>query len=450
MITDMTVGKPSKVLWKFSLPLLISVAFQQFYSIADSIIAGNFIADGENALAAIGASYPVTMLFMAVAVGYNSGCSVIASNLFGSHKFGRLKTAIWTSIVSCVVLSAVFTAIGIIFSADIARTLNTPAEIFSDACTYLNIYVYGVPFLFLYNVCTGIFSALGDSKTPLYFLIGSSVGNVVLDIALIELFDMGVDGVAWATFIAQGCAAVLALITLVVRIKKLPSDDDEVRFFSLAMLGKISLIAVPSILQQSFVSVGNLFIQGIVNGYDSAAVIAGYSAAIKLNTFVVTCVSTMSNGMSSFTAQNIGAGNMKRVSEGFRVSLIMSAAIALPITAVYLIFGEPLINMFMKSPDEAAIAVGCGFLTIVAPFYFSVAAKLNCDAILKGAGSVRYFVITTFTDLIIRVVLAYAFADTLGAEGVWWCWPIGWVVSAGLSAYFYASGHWKKHILKSD
>ena len=149
MITDMTVGKPSKVLWKFSLPLLISVAFQQFYSIADSIIAGNFIADGENALAAIGASYPVTMLFMAVAVGYNSGCSVIASNLFGSHKFGRLKTAIWTSIISCVILSLILTAVGVIFSADIAQSLNTPEEIFSDACTYLNIFVYGVPFLFI-------------------------------------------------------------------------------------------------------------------------------------------------------------------------------------------------------------------------------------------------------------------------------------------------------------
>ena len=449
MITDMTEGKPSRVLWRFSLPLLISVAFQQFYSIADSIIAGNFIPNGENALAAIGASYPVTMLFMAVAVGYNSGCSVIASNLFGSHKFGRLKTAIWTSIISCAVLSFLLTAVGVVFSADIARALNTPSEIFGDACTYLNIYVYGVPFLFLYNVCTGIFSALGDSKTPLYFLIGSSVGNVVLDIVLILLFDMGVEGVAWATFIAQGIAAVLALITLILRIRTLPDDGETVRFFSGYTLKKISLIAVPSILQQSFVSVGNLFIQGIVNGYDSAAVIAGYSAAIKLNTFVVTCVSTMSNGMSSFTAQNIGAGQMKRVSEGFKVSLIMSAFIALPITVIYLIFGRELVNMFMKNPNEAAIAVGYGFLAIVAPFYFAVAAKLNCDAILKGAGSVRYFVITTFTDLIIRVVLAYAFADTLGAERIWWCWPIGWVVSALLSVFFYASGNWKKHILKA-
>ncbi|MBQ8903463.1 MAG: MATE family efflux transporter, partial [Oscillospiraceae bacterium] len=342
MITDMTVGKPSRVLWKFCLPLLISVAFQQFYNIADSVIAGNFIADGENAIAAIGASYPVTMLFMAFAVGYNSGCSVICSNLFGSHKFSRLRTAIWTSVISSAALSLILTVIGIVFSSDIAAVLNTPAEIFDDACVYLNIYVYGVPFLFLYNVCTGIFSALGDSRTPLYFLIGSSVGNVILDIVMVTVFGMGVDGVAWATFIAQGCAAILAFVTLVARIRKLETDNEESKLFSWEILGKISAISVPSILQQSFVSVGNLFIQGIVNGYDSAAVIAGYSSAIKLNTFVVTCVSTMSNGMSSFTAQNVGAGNMKRISAGFRASLVMSAFIAVPVTIVYLAFGENL------------------------------------------------------------------------------------------------------------
>ncbi len=447
MITDMTVGKPSRVLWKFCLPLLISVAFQQFYNIADSVIAGNFIADGENAIAAIGASYPVTMLFMAFAVGYNSGCSVICSNLFGSHKFSRLRTAIWTSVISSAALSLILTVIGIVFSSDIAAVLNTPAEIFDDACVYLNIYVYGVPFLFLYNVCTGIFSALGDSRTPLYFLIGSSVGNVILDIVMVTVFGMGVDGVAWATFIAQGCAAVLAFVTLVVRIRKLETDNEESKLFSWEILGKISAISVPSILQQSFVSVGNLFIQGIVNGYDSAAVIAGYSSAIKLNTFVVTCVSTMSNGMSSFTAQNVGAGNMKRISAGFRASLVMSAFIAVPVTIVYLAFGENLIYMFMKEPDTAAVAVGCNFLNIVAPFYFSVTAKLNCDAVLKGAGAVKYFVITTFTDLILRVILAYVFSDMFGVEGVWWCWPIGWVVSAALSVIFYVMGHWRKHIM---
>lgn len=446
MITDMTVGKPSAVLWRFSLPLLISVAFQQFYNMADSIIAGNLIENGEAAIAAIGASYPVTMLFMAFAVGYNSGCSVIASNLFGSHKTGRLKTAVWTSIISSAVISFILTVIGLVFSDGIMNLLDTPGSVFGDALLYLNIYIYGVPFLFIYNVCNGLFSALGDSKTPLYFLIGSSVANVILNIVMITVFGMGVDGVAWATFICQGIAAVLALITLIKRIKSIPDDGERVRLFDFHMLGKIGVIAIPSILQQAFVSVGNLFIQSIVNSYDSASVIAGYSAAIKLNTFVVTCVSTMSNGMASFTAQNVGAGYMDRINKGFKVSLIMSACISTPVTFIYLMFGENLVGLFMKDPNPEAIAVGCGFLTIVAPFYFSVTAKLNCDAILKGAGAVKYFVITTFTDLVLRVVLAYAFKD-LGPESVWWCWPIGWIISAVMSALFYACGRWKKHII---
>lgn len=446
----MTQGKPSSVLWRYSLPLLISVAFQQFYNMADSMIAGNFIENGENALAAIGASYPITMLFMAFAVGCNSGCSVIVSNLFGGKRYGRLRTAVFTSLISVGVLSVLLTLIGALFSADLLRLLGTPENVFGDARAYLDIYVYGVPFLLFYNVCNGVFAALGDSKTPLYFLIGSSVGNILLDFGAIVGLNMGVPGAAWATFAAQGAAAVLALFSLLRRIKKLDrgGDREEVRLFSPEMLGKIAMIAIPSILQQSFVSVGNLFIQRIINDYGSSAM-AGYSTAIKLNTFVITSVAAMSNGMSAFTAQNAGAGKLDRIVKGFKTSLVMSAMIALPITALYVGFREPLIRAFMKdSGDAAAVMIGCGFLTIVAPFYFTVTAKLNCDAVLKGAGAVGCFVVTTFTDLILRVVLAYVFSGPLGMglDGVWWSWPVGWGVAAAISVGFYLSGNWKKHI----
>ena len=447
----MTQGKPSSVLWRYSLPLLISVAFQQFYNMADSMIAGNFIENGEDALAAIGASYPITMLFMAFAVGCNSGCSVIVSNLFGGKRYGRLRTAVFTSLISVGVLSVLLTLIGALFSAELLRLLGTPENVFGDARAYLDIYVYGVPFLLFYNVCNGVFAALGDSKTPLYFLIGSSVGNILLDFGAVVGLNMGVPGVAWATFAAQGAAAVLALFALLRRLKKLPDDGESrepSKLFSAEMLGKIAMIAIPSILQQSFVSVGNLFIQRIINDYGSAAM-AGYSTAIKLNTFVITSVSAMTNGMSAFTAQNAGAGKLDRIIKGFKTSLVMSAIIALPITALYLGFREPLIRAFLKSgEDAAAVTIGCGFLTIVAPFYFAVTAKLNCDAVLKGAGAIGCFVITTFTDLILRVALAYVFSEPLGMglDGVWWSWPVGWGVAALLSVGFYLFGGWKKHI----
>lgn len=450
MNKDMTQGKPSSVLWRYSLPLLVSVAFQQFYNMADSMIAGNFIENGENALAAIGASYPITMLFMAFAVGCNSGCSVVVSNLFGGKRFARLRTAVFTSLISIGVLSILLTLIGALFSADLLRLLGTPENVFGDARAYLDIYVYGVPFLLFYNVCNGVFAALGDSKTPLYFLIGSSIGNILLDFGAVVGLNMGVPGVAWATFAAQGAAAVLALFTLLRRIENLDRGEEReaVRLFSSEMLGKIAMIAIPSILQQSFVSVGNLFIQRIINDYGSSAM-AGYSTAIKLNTFVITSVAAMSNGMSAFTAQNAGAGKLDRIVKGFKTSLVMSAMIALPITALYLGFREPLIRAFMKdSEDAAAVVIGCGFLTIVAPFYFTVTAKLNCDAVLKGAGAVGCFVVTTFTDLILRVVLAYFFSGPLGMglDGVWWSWPVGWGVSAALSVGFYLFGNWKKHL----
>ena len=444
MNTDMTVGKPSSVLLKFSVPLFVSVAFQQFYSIADSMIAGNFIPNGEAALAAISSSYPVTMLFIAVATGMNAGCSVICSNLFGSHNHARLKTAVSTSYITIAAVSVLLAVFGLLFCSPILTVLNTPAEVFEDSALYLNIYVLGLPFLFFYNVCNGVFAALGDSRTPLWLLIGSSLGNIVLDLVSVICLNMGIAGVAWATFAAQGVSSIASFIILNRRIAGFQTGRTQL--FSWQMLGKISTVAIPSILQQSFVSVGNLFIQGIINSYGTSAM-AGYSAAIKLNTFVVTSVSTMSGGMANFTAQNIGAGKLDRVVSGFRTSLVMSACVCLPITALYLLFGGQLVGMFMDSPDGNAVGIGYGFLLIVSPFYFAVTAKLNCDAVLKGAGAMIYFVITTFTDLILRVVLAFIFSGPLGMglDGVWWSWPIGWCTSAVLSVIFYFFGGWKKH-----
>ena len=443
MITDMTVGKPSAVLWRYSLPMLLSIVFQQFYNIADSIIAGNFC--GQDALAAIGASYPVTMIFMAFATGINIGCSVVISQLFGGKRFAELKTAVSTSFAATIVLSVLLTLFGVIFTDPMMQLLNTPDDIFSDGSLYLSIYIWGLLFLFLYNICNGIFSALGDSKTPLYFLIASSLGNIVLDLLAVGVLNMGVAGVAWATFAAQGAASIFAIITLLKRIKKIETNETPKRF-SWHMLGTISRIAVPSILQQSFVSVGNLFIQGLVNSFGSA-VIAGYSAAIKLNTFAITSFSTMSNGISNFTAQNIGAGKLDRVSKGFRAGVIMAACIVVPFTLLYIVFSSSFIQLFMSDATPDSIEAGVHFLIIVCPFYFAVAAKLMADGVLRGSGSMLCFMATTFTDLILRVILAYIFAWLMNsADGIWLSWPVGWFISGVMSMIFYCTGCWKRKL----
>lgn len=439
MIKDLTEGNPQKVLWQFTIPMFISVVFQQLYNIADSVIAGKFA--GENALAAVGASYPITMIFMAIAVGSNVGCAVVISQFFGAKEYGRMKTAVFTTLLSSFVLSVILMAAGLLGTQGLMRMIHTPENIFSDGALYLRIYIGGFLFLFLYNVATGIFTSLGDSKTPLYFLIGSSLGNIALDTWFVAGFHWGVAGVAWATFIAQGIACVLALLTLIKRLRTVKTKE-KYDIFSFAMLKKISLIAVPSILQQSFVSVGNIFIQSLVNSFGSS-VIAGYSAAIKLNTFSITCFSTLGNGVSSFTAQNLGAGRVDRAKKGLRAGVQMGLLTAIPFFIAFFIFGQNMVQLFM-SDDASAVAFNTGitFLKIVSPFYFVISIKLVVDGMLRGAGAMFSFMVATFTDLVLRVILSYILAAAFGATGIWLSWPIGWFIATVLSVFFYWRGKW--------
>ena len=446
MIKDLTEGNPQTVLWKFTIPMFISVIFQQLYNIADSVIAGKFA--GENALAAVGASYPITMIFMAIAVGSNIGCSVVISQLFGAKEYGKMKTAVFTTLISSAALSVALTAGGLLGSRGLMMMINTPENIFTDGALYLRIYLGGFLFLFLYNVATGIFTSLGDSKTPLYFLIGSSIGNIFLDIWFVAGFHWGVAGVAWATFLAQGAACVLALMTLAQRLKRVQTAE-KYELFSGDMLKRISRIAVPSILQQSFISVGNIFIQSLVNSFGSS-VIAGYSAAIKLNTFTITCFTTMGNGVSSFTAQNLGGGRIERVKKGFGAGIKMCLLAAIPFFIVFFIFGENMIQLFMSGDGGGtALETGQVFLRIVSPFYFVISVKLIGDGVLRGAGAMRLFMIATFTDLVLRVLLSYILAGIFGVTGIWMSWPIGWSIATVLTCVFYRQGRWaQKYIVQ--
>ena len=434
MVKDLTKGNVRPVLWSFTIPMFISVVFQQLYNIADSAIAGRFA--GEDALAAVGASYPITMIFMAIAIGCNVGCAVVISSYFGAGDIRRMKTAISTTLIASTVLAAILTIFGLLASSYLMQMMNTPHNIFDAGDIYLKIYIGGMVFLFCYNVATGIFTALGDSKTPLYFLIGSSVGNVVLDYLFVAVFHFGVSGVGWATFLAQGIAGILAVVTLLRRVAKLPTGHGKVMLYSKSMLRRIAKIAVPSILQQSFVSVGNIFIQSLVNSFGSA-VIAGYSAAIKLNTFTITSFSTLGNALSSFSAQNIGAAKIDRVRKGFRAGTMLAWIIAVPFFVLFFFFGNEMLRIFMENPTGGAMKAGMEFLKIVSPFYFIISVKLLADGLLRGSSAMIGFMVSTFTDLILRVILAYVFAGIFGSTGIWMSWPVGWSISAVISLLFY-------------
>lgn len=441
MNKDLTVGEPRKILWQFAMPMFISVIFQQLYNIADSVIVGNFAMHGEDAVAAVGASYPITMIFMAIALGCNTGCAVVISQLFGAKRYRDMKTAVYTTLLASLVLSGVLTVLGLLFSKTMLRMISTPENIFQDADVYLKIYIGGFIFLFFYNVVTGVFTSLGDSKTPLYFLIGSSVSNILLDYLFVAFCHWDVAGVAWATFLCQGIACILALITLWRRLKAVECKE-KAEVFSWSMLQKIMSFAIPSILQQSFISVGNIFIQNLINGFGSP-VIAGYSAAIKINTFAITCFTTIGNAVSSFTAQNIGAGREDRIRQGLWAGFLMGFMIAVPFFVSGFFAGNTLITLFMKEQSSLALETGVKFLKIVSPFYFVIPMKLIADGILRGSGAMRYFMVATFSDLILRVILGYLLAVPFGTTGIWLSWPIGWGFGTFFSLLFYAKGVWR-------
>ena len=440
MNKDLTVGKPETVLWKFCMPLFGSIIFQQLYNIADSFVAGKFI--GENALAAVGESYGITMIFIAFAFGCNIGCSVIVSQLFGAKDYNRMKTAVYTTLISSAMLCIFLMLVGILSCSWLLHITNTPEEIFEDSKLYLDIYIWGFPFLLFYNVATGFFSALGDSKTPFIFLAISSTSNVAVDIWFVAVFHMGVAGVAWATFLCQGISCVLAVVVVFRRLSKIKTEG-KIQVFSNELFRKIAVIAIPSILQQSFISVGNIIIQGVINGFGSS-VMAGYSAAVKLNNLVITSFTTLGNGISNYTAQNLGAGIPKRVKSGFKAGVKMVWIICILIVALYLVASNGLIEAFMDEPSELVLLSGVQFLKIVSPFYFVISVKLVADGILRGAGMMNQFMIATFTDLVLRVVLAILLSMQFGYIGIWLSWPIGWGIATVLSVWFYRNGAWKE------
>ncbi len=442
MNKDLTKGDPQKVLWAFCLPMFGSIIFQQLYNIADSLVAGRFI--GENALAAVGNSYNITLIFIAFAFGCNMGCSVIVSQLFGAKDYARMKTSVYTTLIVSAVLCAVLMFAGFLSCDILLRLMKTQEAIMADSALYLDIYILGLPFLFFYNIATGIFSALGDSKTPFLFLAFSSTANIVVDILFVVSLQMGIAGVAWATFLCQGISCVFSVLLILKRLAKIevPSGNAKIEIFSWDLLKKILTIAIPSVLQQSFISVGNILVQGCINSF-GVSVAAGYSASIKLNNLVITSFTTIGNGMSNFSAQNIGARTYARVKEGFRAGLKLVWTLCLPLCLLYLCLGKYLLLLFMDQSSVKALQTGQQFLWIVSPFYFVISAKLISDGVLRGAGAMKQFMTATFTDLILRVMLAFVLSAAMRSEiGIWLSWPIGWCLGTVLSLLFYKKGEW--------
>lgn len=442
MTKDLTIGKPSKVIWMFCLPLFASVIFQQLYNIADSLVAGRMIENGKEALASIGNSYEITLVYLAFAFGCNMGCSVIVSRLFGQKNINKAKSAIYTALITTTITCAILMILGLTLGESILRLIKTPEHLLKDSKLYLDIYTYGLLFVFIYNLCTGIFAAFGDAKTPFIFLAISSISNVLMDILFVKVFNLGIAGVAWATFICQGVSSILSFILVMIRVKKLKpldTDTDTINLFDINLLKKMLVIAIPSILQQSFVSVGNIAIQSVINSFGPDTM-AGYSAVIKLQNLVITGLTTLSNGMSNYTAQNLGAGKKERIRPGFIAGFKLTFILIIPFSFLYFFLGGYIVQIFLDSDkSKNAIEVANNFLHIIAPFYFLVATKLIADGVIRGYAKMGFFMIDTFLDLGLRVGLSFLFpyVFNLGSNGIWMSWPIGWGLSMILAIFFY-------------
>ena len=431
---------PVSALLIFALPMMLGNFFQQAYTMADSVIVGRFV--GEDALAAVGASYSLTNVFISIAIGGGVGASVITSQTFGRRDYPRMKRSVSTALLAFLAISIALGGVGLLFSRQIMVLLNTPQNILADATTYLNIYFIGLPFLFMYNVLSSMFNALGKSRIPLYLLIFSSLLNIGLDIWMVGPLQMGVAGAAWATLIAQGISAVLSFSIFLRELKTYPGKL-EGRFFDLRELQNMGRVALPSILQQSTVSIGMMLVQSVVNSFGSQ-MLAGYSAAMRIESICIVPMSAMGNAISSYTAQNIGAGQEDRVKSGYRVSYGIIFAIAAAICLVVQLLARPLISLFLEAPSAAAFDTGIACVRFMGWFYVLIGLKMISDGVLRGAGDMTMFTVANLANLGLRVILAVTLAPRFGIQFVWMAVPAGWLINYLISFFEYRTGKWKK------
>lgn len=430
---------PLKALIVFAIPMIIGNLFQQAYTMADSAIVGRLV--GEKALAAVGAAYSLTNIFICVAIGGGMGASVIVSQYFGHGNYGKLKKTVYTALVSFLVISVMLGVIGLAFSKNIMIAMNTPVEVLDMSVTYLQIYFLGLPFLFMYNVLSSMFNALGKSRIPLYFLIFSSVFNIVLDWVFVADFALDVAGVAWATLIAQGVSVLGSFTVLRKELKKLEGASDGI--FEAEELLPMAKIALPSILQQSTVSIGMMLVQSVVNSFGAES-LAGFSAGMRIESISIVPMAAVGNAISSYTAQNIGAGQLKRVSKGYVQANKMVIFFGVVICVILELFPTQLITLFLGADgSQVAIATGYGYLVFMGFFFFMIGFKMAADGVLRGAGDMKLFTIANLVNLSIRVIMAMTLAPRFGIAWVWYAVPIGWTANFVISYLEYRTGKWK-------
>ena len=420
LITD----APLKALTVFALPMILGSFFQQVYNMADSIIVGQYV--GSSALAAVGACAALTNVFICVALGAGVGAGVLVSRYYGSGNYSRMKTIVSTSLISFLILSVFLGIFGFCFSHLMLGVLQTPADILDEAVLYLRVYFVGFPFLFMYNILSTMFTSIGESKIPLALLIFSSVLNILMDIWMVAGLGLGVFGAAVATLIAQGISAILSLVLFFCRMRRYKSSF---RLFDGQELRSMLKIAVPSVLQQSTVSVGMMIVQAVVNPFGTQA-LAGYAATMRVeNVFSLIFVS-IGNAVSPYVSQNLGAGKIGRIRKGYHAALVLDICFAVLAFAVIETLHTPISSLFLGKDGTAfAYQVSGDYMRWLGYFFIFMGIKMATDGVLRGLGIMRPFLAANMVNLAIRLAVALICAPRFGIEFVWLAVPAGWLAN---------------------
>ena len=439
---------PARSLFFFALPMIIGNLFQQFYNMADSIIVGNLV--GEDALAAVGASYSFTTVFIMIAIGGGIGASVLTSQYLGAGHYREMKSSVYTFLIAFAVFSTLLAVLGFAVNPTVLRLLKTPDNILSDAVSYLQIYFVGLPFMFMYNILSANFNALGRSRIPLFLLIFSSILNIVLDLWMVGSLKMGVAGAAVATVIAQGIAAVISLVIL-MRLLSTYAVEGKVQRFRSDMFVTGVKVAIPSIVQQSIVSIGMLLTQSAVNRFGSSA-LAGYSAGTRLESLCIVPMIATGNAMSTFTAQNLGAGRPERVRQGYRAAYGIIIGFGVLLIAVSQLYYAPILSAFVEQGESAvAFETGTAYFRFIGFFFSFLGFKAITDGILRGAGDIKIYMLANLINLASRVAVAQLCSPIWGIELIWYAVPMGWAANYLISYLWYRTGNWKRrNLLKNE
>jgi len=439
---DLTIGKEWRLIWKFAVPMLIGNVFQQLYQVVDSVIVGNVL--GKSALAAVGSTFPIIFALIALIIGLGSGFGIVISQYFGAKQIDKVKLTISTMFIALGILSVAMSIIGIALNGPILRLLKLPEELMHPASTYLVIYLTGTILMFGFNGTSAVLRGLGDSKTPLIFLIISTIANIVLDLLFVVVFNWGIAGAAWATVISQTGAFVTGVIYLNRNHTVLNFKLSEFEFNKKIFIQGVK-IGLPTGLQQTFVAFGMMAIMGIVNGFGTN-VIAAYSVGFRIDSFASLPAMALSAALATFTGQNLGAGKDERVKKGLISTLIMATIFSIILVTTILLLREQIVGLFNK--DAEVVRIGSEYLTIVNLFYFFFILMFIFHGVLRGAGATLVPMFLSVLSLwLIRVPLAAILSKYWGETGIWWSVPIAWTAGMTGSIIYYASGKWKGKVV---